>query len=389
MKITTIELFDVNLPPRKDYRWAGLNRSLGRWLLVKVHTDEGLAGWGEATALPDWGGDYGRYYGETPGTVRHVIADILAPDLRGADPFAIESLHARMDALVRGHPYAKAALDMALYDVMGRALDVPVHCLIGGRDEAKVGGVPVAHMLGLMPLSFAVEEAAMAAADGVTAFQVKGGVDTGRDVDLVQRLREELGPTVHLRVDANMGYGTPKAAIEAIQRMRCADVAIVEQPVQGVTNMARVAAAVEPLVMADESAWTPQDVLELSCRAAADAISIYIAKAGGMFKARKVAAVAEAAGLPCDVNGSIELGIGNAANIQFALATRAVTLPCVVPVNAPRGATPTHVAGSYYDDDVVAAPFVFRAGCVDLPDTPGLGIEVDEEKVRYYAAPVQ
>ncbi len=200
MKITGVEMFDVHLPPRRDYRWAGLTIPLGRWLLVKLHTDEGIAGWGEATALPDWGGDHGRYYGETPATVREIIGKILAPALQGHDPFAVESIHALMDSLVRGHPYAKAAIDMALYDVMGRALDVPVHCLLGGRDDNKAGGVPVAHMIGLMPVPNAVDEARLAVQDGITALQIKGGVEAERDVELVRRVREEVGPEILLRV---------------------------------------------------------------------------------------------------------------------------------------------------------------------------------------------
>jgi muconate cycloisomerase len=117
---------------------------------------------------------------------------------------------------------------------------------------------------------------------------------------------------------------------------------------------------------------------------AADAISIYLAKAGGIVRARRVAAIAEAAQLPCDVNGSIESGIGNAANLHFALATRPLTLPSVIPVSAPVDRHPCRVAGNYYTDDVVAEPFGFKDGCLLPLDRPGLGIEVEQAKLEKY-----
>jgi muconate cycloisomerase len=138
-------------------------------------------------------------------------------------------------------------------------------------------------------------------------------------------------------------------------------------------------------IVADESCWSARDALDLARQRSADCISIYLAKAGGIHAARRVAAVAEAADLPCDVNGSIESGIGNAANLAFAIATRCVVMPSVIPVSAPQGEHPCHVGGHYFDDDVVMRPFAFRDGALLPLDGPGLGIEVDEAKLRKYA----
>ena len=127
-----------------------------------------------------------------------------------------------------------------------------------------------------------------------------------------------------------------------------------------------------------------QDVIEIIQKKAADMISIYTTKPGGMFKAKKVAAVAEAAGLRCNVNGSVETGVGNAANIHLAASTAVVTYGCVVPVSSPKGKGKGGIAGIYYQDDIIAEPFEYADGDVIVSSKPGLGIELDEEKLKQY-----
>ncbi|OGQ93129.1 MAG: hypothetical protein A2253_02255 [Deltaproteobacteria bacterium RIFOXYA2_FULL_55_11] len=148
--------------------------------------------------------------------------------------------------------------------------------------------------------------------------------------------------------------------------------------------MAQVARRVATPIMADESAWTPQDVLEIVRKRAAEIISLYTTKPGGLFKAKKVAAVAEAGGLQCNVNGSVETGVGNAANLHLAASTAVASLPCVVPVSTPKGKGKKGIAGIYYQDDVIAEPFEYSDGDIVVSSKPGLGIELDEEKVEHY-----
>lgn len=381
MKITGMEAIAYRLPIRRDFAWAGLNVGIGRFVLVRVHTDDGLTGIGEAVPLAEWGGDHNRRAGETQRTVIHVVEDLLAPHLVGEDPLDIERLVARMDAVVRGHSYAKAAVDMALHDLLGKAAGLPLYKVLGG---AFRGSVPVAHMVGLMPAEDAIEEGAAAVADGVSALQVKGGVDPIRDQALIRGLRERLGPDVLLRLDANQGYGDVASAVKILRAIEPAGLDFVEQPVAGVRQLAQVRRAVGIPIIVDESCWDAQDALECVELDAIDAISIYLAKAGGIAGARRVAAVAQAAGLRCDVNGSIESGVGNAANVHFALATPAVSLPCVIPVTAPTGTAPYPTAGHYYEDDVVTRPFEVVHGALLPLEGPGLGIEIDEEKLEAF-----
>ena len=238
-----------------------------------------------------------------------------------------------MDGAVKGYPYCKAAIDAALYDVVGKALSVPAYQLLGGLFRERI---PIAHSLGLMEIEKAVDEAWQATAEGVKTIKLKGGVEPQRDIALVERIRAAVGPDTKICVDANQGYPTPKLAVQVIRAMAEFDLLYMEQPVEGIDRMAEVARRVDTPVMADESAWTPQDVLEIARKNAADVISIYTTKPGGLFKAKQVAAVAQAAGLPCNVNGSVETGVGNAANIHLAASTGVVTYGCVVPVSTPK-----------------------------------------------------
>src|ERR671925_2144380 len=174
MKITAVEATPFRLPRRKDFRWTGLQTGVGRFVLVRLYTDEGTVGVGEAAPLAEWGGDHGRHSGETQRTVRHMVEEVIGPALVGNDPLNIEAISAIMDEVVSGHSYAKAAIDIALHDLLGKTAGLPLYQLLGG---AVREALPIAHMVGLMPLQEAVEEAASAVSDGIGALQIKGGVD--------------------------------------------------------------------------------------------------------------------------------------------------------------------------------------------------------------------
>src|SRR5438309_7051285 len=150
--IAAIKLHHIALPTRREHKWTGLSEPIGGYVLVKMTDAAGLAGWGEAPALKDWGGDYGRYFGESPGTTIEVVTRHLAPAVRGALPGEIAELHARMDRAIKGYPYAKAAVEFAAYDLAGRQSRLPVHRLLGGAVRRRI---PITHSIGLL----AAEEA--------------------------------------------------------------------------------------------------------------------------------------------------------------------------------------------------------------------------------------
>jgi muconate cycloisomerase len=379
--IRDIEIIHISLPTRREHKWTGLTESIGGYVLTRMTGENGMVGWGEAPALKDWGGDWGRYFGETPGTTKHVVEAYIAPAVNGVDAANAVELHRRMDAAIKGYPYAKAAIDIAAYDLAGRALGVPAYTLLGGRARDSV---PVTHSIGLLEIEQAVVECVRAVEEGIKTIKIKVGVNAARDIEIVRRVREAVGPATALCVDANQGYATVGEAVRTLRAMERFDIAYAEQPVEGIERMAEVRHAIDTPVMADESAWNARDVIEIAERRAADIVSIYTTKPGGLYRAMEVAAVARAAGLVCNVNGSAETGVGNRANLHLAAAAASVTVSCVVPVSTPAEHRGERIAGIYYVDDLIAAPFEFTDGAVVVPDTPGLGIDVDEDRVAKY-----
>lgn len=383
MKITGYREYLVHLPTRRIHNWASkLNTPIGHHYILALETDQGLVGWGETPAIATWGGPQGMYYGEDAGTVAYLMQHYLFPAIAGQDPRQIGHLHWLMDQAIKGHPYAKAAVDIALYDLAGKAAGVPVYELLGGKLRDSI---PICHSLGIMENDKALAEAEQAAAEGVGTIKCKTGLDPQRDVDLVRRLREALGPDILIRVDGNEGYATPQMAIDVTRRMLPYHIAFHEQPVAGFEALARVARAIDVPVMADESAWFPQDILRLRQLDACEIISLYTTKPGGLYPAQQVAHVAEACGMTCDMGGSVEMGIGVAANLHLGVSVGLLQWASVCPVPNIDGAAPVKMAGIYYLDDIIKTPVKYEQGRLFVPTGPGLGVEVDEAKLKRYA----
>jgi muconate cycloisomerase len=379
--VRSVEIMVVALPPRRAHKWTGLTGSIGRYVLVRLTDTDGNVGWGEAPALKDWGGEYGRYFGESVATVRLIVERYLAPAVVGLPVGNFGLLHQKMDAAIKGYPYAKAAVDCAAYDLAGRALGRSVSELLGG---AVRDSVPIGHSIGLMAIDEGVSEAAKVASEGIRTIKIKVGVEPKRDIEMVRQIRGAVGPDINLCVDANEGYRTAGEAITTIRAMEAFGLTCAEQPVHGIARMAEVARAIDTPVMADESAWTAHDVIEIIEKQAAQIVSIYTTKPGGLYRAMEVAAVARAAGIICNVNGSAELGVGSLANLALAAAAPAVTVPSMFPVSTPASAQHGQIAAIYYNDDVIAEGLELKDGAIRLPTGPGLGIDVDPAKVERY-----
>jgi L-alanine-DL-glutamate epimerase-like enolase superfamily enzyme len=369
MQITRIETFPVYVPihPERAIRSGRGYHTASPFLLLKIHTDAGITGLGEVSCTPVWSGEDNH-------TAAHFIETVLAPLLIGQDPTQIERLTARMQKALFGNFFTKAGIEMALWDILGKQAGLPVYRLLGGpvRDF-----VPTKFSItGLAPAQ-AAEVAAWAVAQGFRTMKVKVGIDPEEDVARVAAVREAIGPTVRLGVDANGGW-SPRVAIQTIRRLTAYNIYFAEQPVQpfDVTWLADVRANVPVPVMADESVNTPQDAMTLVRAQAADVFSVYVAKGGGIGPARKVAAVAEAAGLTCTVGSNLELGVASAAMIHLALATSAIgaeEFPCDI------------IGPFYYEDDLLVEALPIQAGAARPFERPGLGVEIDEVKLARFA----
>lgn len=371
----------VKLPLRRPHFWAGNVVPGEGYVVFSITLQNGIKGWGETQPIKTWGGDFGRYYGEQPAITVAVIHNILLPAIVDCDIREIDNLHKRMDRALRGYPYAKAAVDVACHDALGKLLAVPVYQLLGGkvRDRIEIG-----HSIGLMDNADAVREAVEVASEGVKTIKLKIGLDAERDLNLVRDVRRAVGPNMKLRVDANQGYQAWRQAVDVLSRMQEYDVYYAEQPVEGIRNLALVRKNINLPVMADESAWTSEDVRDIVEHKAAEMISVYYTKPGGLAKAKQMLAIAGSAGLKCDINGSGEMGIGNAANLHLAASSPEIVLAGTIPITSTAEHVTTKVAGHKYLDDIVERPFRYRDGFLDVPDGPGLGIEVDEGKIARY-----
>ena len=382
MKITGIETIIVQLPGRMEYSWRSLQVSIGRYVLLKLTTDEGIVGLGEAPAILSWGGEYGRYFGEDPEIVTYLVNERLSSFLIGADPFDIKCLLNEMDVAVRGFPYTKAMIEIAMLDIMGRQLNVPVYQLLGGAMRDKI---PICHSVGIAPPDDAARLAADVVSDGIGWLQVKVPGEPDVDLAIVKAIRNEVGDDISIFPDINRGYRNIKPAINVINAMHGeANICAVEQPTEGIDAMAAITRAVDVPVIVDEGCWSPQDANEVVRRGSADVISIYFTKASGLYRSMKIGAVAQAAGLPVNVNGSLEGGVGNAANLHLSAALEGVVLPGVITINTLEGREQTRVGGVFYKDDVITEPFEYADGTLKVPSGPGLGVELDPEKIERY-----
>ncbi len=383
LAIAEVETFVVSLPTRRPHFWAGLTSASGRgYVVVRLRLGNGVVGWGECQPIPTWGGDDAARYGETPATVRAILVDHLVPSLVDVDLRQLERVHEAMGRAVRGHHYAKAALEVAILDAVGHSLGLPVYQLLGGKYRDRV---EVAHSIGLMDIPVAVDESVRVVAEGVRTLKLKIGVDPERDVALVAAIRRAVGDDVTLRVDANQGYRSWRQAVAAVERMTEFGIAYAEQLVDGVDQMAEVSARCAVPIMADESVWTERDVIRIAGSGAAQYLSTYYTKPGGLWKARRLLAVAGACRMQSDINGSGEMGIGNAANLHLAAAAPEITLAGTIPITSTAEVQRTQTAGRKYLDDIIERPFDYADGHLTVPDGPGLGIVVSEERIRRYA----
>lgn len=369
MKISRIETIPVRVPIRKEFQITG---ALGSHLespfsILKVHTDEGLIGLGEVSATPVWSG-------EDSFTAAHIISNFLEPALVGEDPRDIERLTIRMKRAVAGHPFTKSGIEIALWDILGKAAGLPVYRLLGGAVRERV---PIKMSVSGVDPARATEIALFAYSKGLSALKVKVGIEPASDIERVKAVRAALGPHFRIGIDANGGWST-RVAIQTIRTLAAeCGIFFAEQPVAplDISWLVDVRRHVPVPVMADESCYTLQDAMALIRAGAADILSIYVGKGGGIGPARKIASVAEAAGLTCTVGSNLELGVASAAMAHLATACPGIgaeEFPCDI------------LGPIAYENDLLAEPLDVRQGSVKAPEGPGLGISLDEDAVARY-----
>jgi muconate cycloisomerase len=339
----------------------------GRSVLVAISA-EGLTGWGEIRPV-------NPFVGETATSVYGAIRDFYAPLLIGENAFEIERLLDSLERKLTQNPAALAAVDIALHDLVGRALGIPVHMLLGGPCRTEI---PLEWSVGLNDTSAMIREAEEAVSKyGVPYVCVKVG-PTPRaqtDYEVLAAVRRAVGPGVELGMDANTSY-TASAAIALAQKLDEVRISYFEQPVprHALGELRRIREATNVAVLADESIFSLQDARAVVAAEAADVLGIKHYKCGGLKRGRKIAAIAESAGLRVNCAGT-------AAGCYIEAVASAHL--CAATTNHAFGAEFIMGLPAFDPSPLVKnAPIdVVRGSCV-VPQLPGLGVDVDEKAVH-------
>lgn len=361
MKIINIEAIPVIIPFNTEWEIAtGSNYGNG-YVVVKLQTDTGICGIGEI----------GRFFeGESQLGIVNSILNFMGPTLMNMDdPLNINKFHENLVSL-KENRFAKAAVDIALYDLKAKVLGIPVYSLLGGMYREKIR---VCQSIGIKELRTVLEDATKYVSDGFSSLKVKIGVNPKQDLFLVSQIRKVVGSEIEIRVDANQGY-TSAEAIPTLKAMEEFNLSLIEQPVPlwDMDGMKKVCAAIDTPILACESARTPEDIFNLAHNNAADMINIKLGRPRGITGAKKMEAVSEACGLPVTVGTMMEMGVGTAAAAHFAAACNplADTCDCTGP--------------TLLEGDILKESLIFSDGYLKVPQGVGLGVELDEEKLDYF-----
>ena len=364
MRITRVEIIPVSVPYPEPYVVASSSKSHQADVLLKVHTDEGIVGLGEAVYRP--------LRGCTLEVMVAVLQHHLGPLLIGEDPLRIERIIAKLGGMDSPWLPALHAVDLALWDIKGKYLNLPVYELLGGAARRTITlsrSLPVKAPGEMAERAVALKEA------GYRLLTVKIGFDPDEDLRRVAAVKDAVGPWPPVEVDANEGY-TADVAVRYLRLME-PSITAVEQPTPwwDLHALAEVSRALEVPVIADQSVPSARHVAMCARMGAGDVMCLKLVEVGGITLGRAFVEVAQAHGIPVSMGSAHPLGVGTAAIHHFAAATPWVRLP--IGYGSPLERLP---------DDIVRDPVQVRNGEVHLWDGPGLGVELDEAKVRRWAA---
>ena len=298
------------MPLSQPYTIAYETVTMAENVFLCLRTDSGIVGNG--CAAPDE-----RVTGETASQVLDVLKENAPPLLIGADPLLISRLLESIRAPLSANPSARAAVDMALYDILGKTAGLPLWQILGGyRDSIRT-----CITIGIQSVDLTVAMAKDRVLQGFTSLKIKGGVDIEEDIERVLRVREAVGSDIGLRFDANQGFSVEES-IAFVEATATAELDLIEQPVNStqLEGLARVTRRVPIPVMADESLMSLRDAFRLARGEMVDMVNIKLMKVGGISEALQINAVARSAGLESMVGCMDESGLSIAAGLHFALS---------------------------------------------------------------------
>jgi L-alanine-DL-glutamate epimerase-like enolase superfamily enzyme len=372
VKIKRVEPIAVSFPMKKPVFMAGVEIRVADNVLVRIEGDNGVIGWGEAASAPTMTGE----------TVESMMAAVayLTPAVEGRPAEDIAGTLAAMSNRMYANNAAKAAIEIALHDLIGRATNRPAYALLGGKQRSRMA---ILGVISTGELASDLREAESKKAQGFAAFKIKVGIDRPLiDAERTRRICALLGAGALISSDANQGWSTDEA-VQYVRAVADAGLDFFEQPVPAddIAGMATVASAADMAgniaIGADESIHSLEDLRRFHERHAARGVSLKTIKLGGMRAVMEAGRLCERLGLNVNVAAKTgESSIACAAAMHIAAAL-------------PQIAWGLTLSNEGLAEDVTARPILIERGHVEISDAPGLGVEVDEERVRRHRRDVR
>lgn len=358
MKIKQVEVFGLEIDLKVPFIISYDRYDVMPTILTRIETESGIVGWGEA--VPDQ-----HVTGETWDSTIEIIHHELASLVIGESPFNINLIHKKMNEKIKDVPGAKAAIDLALYDLMGKISKQPVYRLIGGKSHKKLD---IPQVISILSPKEMAKEAKEYVDQGFKHVKIKVGTDPDTDIKRIRMVREVLPNDVQLRVDANQGW-TVNEAIYVIRQTQDCQVDWYEQPTKAGDHeaLAEVRKATNVNIMADESVHQMSDLIDIMRVRGADYINIKLMKTGGIYPALQLANLAESYRVPCQVGSMVETAIGTMAGAHLSISQHIIH-------------SNEMVGPLMFKEDVAKTDY--QDGTLVVQDRPGFGIDVDEEMVR-------
>ncbi len=356
MKIKQVDLFAIELPLNNPFvvSYGGYNRIQS--IIVKITTDNGIVGYGEA--VPDM-----YVTGETVESTYNILAHTLAPSIIDENPLNIERIHDLMDEMIFGVSTAKAAIDIACYDVAGKSAGLPVYMLIGGRYRESMA---ITHVLSIDTPENMADEAARCVEAGYRSFKLKVGTEPLEDVKKIKAVRERVAEDIAIRIDVNQGWKNSATTLQILDKLAGLSIDWIEQPVTAIDIDAMVeikSKSTIPMMM-DEGLHSSVEMRQIISKRAADKVNIKLMKCGGIYPAVKLVHMAEMAGIECQIGSMVESSIGSAAGFHVAFSKKIITSAELTgPLKFEKD-----VGNLQYDIPIIK-----------LNEQPGLGIDVNED----------
>lgn len=372
MKITHVETHAVRIPLKPERRMVS---SLGRhevsnYVLVRIGTDSGSDGFGEATVMPRWSG-------ETVWGCQALIDRLIAPVLLGCEVSDIAEIDRRMEAVCKHNWFAKAAVENACWDTWGKSVGRPVYDLLGGACRPLT--FRCRFSMGAYDLERARKTAAERVAAGFTTIKVKVGGEADDDLLRVRAVREVIGPVLNLDIDANCGWSA-ETAIRKVKALADCRLALVEQPTPDgdYEALAHVRRETGATIMADDMCFDLVHARELVRNQACDVINVYPGKQGGLLRAKRLVEFAAAHNVACTIGSNLEWDVGTAAMGHLIAAC-----PNMQVERYPGDA----LGPIYHEFGIVKQPLTIAGPLVTVPSGPGFGVEVDWATVHANLCP--